>query len=310
MKCHRRVAPPMANPLLIGELTKRFADESNQVKSAAPRTTKPAQPPAAPSDVWDRAEDGPREVAGGGKARVTHSRVRRVALLLCIALNLRATTEAVAWGEGEVILGADSNSVFGDGRRQDVCKIKTNAARDLFFMLNGTIRNNPPGFVFDVEQTLLEALDRPGSLFKRVGTFVSEGRPIASMLVKYGPPDLLQYWKDGGEIFQAFVVSFVEGKPSVYEITFRLDLSTMAVAVDSPDRVAQTSRAMMIHGVHDHLDRTQVSDWITKYGRVQAVRMSIQQEIDAHPGVVGPPISILKLDKDGPHWIDKGLCGT
>lgn len=43
-------------------------------------------------------------------------------------------------------------------------------------------------------------------------------------------------------------------------------------------------------------------------GPAGAIRYLISEEEHAHPRYVGGPISILRLDRSGIHWIDRGLC--
>jgi hypothetical protein len=41
-----------------------------------------------------------------------------------------------------------------------------------------------------------------------------------------------------------------------------------------------------------------------------AIRELIGAEILAKPKDVGPPISIIALDRDGTHWLDRGSCAA
>ena len=45
-----------------------------------------------------------------------------------------------------------------------------------------------------------------------------------------------------------------------------------------------------------------------KIGIAEAIRKLINLEISAKPSFVGPPISILTIDKSGPRWIEQGAC--
>ena len=69
---------------------------------------------------------------------------------------------------------------------------------------------------------------------------------------------------------------------------------------------------MLAIGLRDHILRyqSQHPDWITM-DPIAAARMFVQMEIAAHPAIVGPPVSILQIQKDGSHtWIEKGACGS
>jgi len=62
-------------------------------------------------------------------------------------------------------------------------------------------------------------------------------------------------------------------------------------------------------GIHDH-----VAQYLAKHdpldvsNAVGIVNDLVQIEIDAHPENVGPPISILVLEKSGAHWEQQGAC--
>jgi hypothetical protein len=43
-------------------------------------------------------------------------------------------------------------------------------------------------------------------------------------------------------------------------------------------------------------------------GSPEDLRKAIEVEVRAHPDKVAPPVAILKLDRNGPHWIARGLC--
>jgi hypothetical protein len=43
-------------------------------------------------------------------------------------------------------------------------------------------------------------------------------------------------------------------------------------------------------------------------GNPEGLRKAIEVEVRAHPDKVAPPIAILELDRNGPHWIARGLC--
>lgn len=69
---------------------------------------------------------------------------------------------------------------------------------------------------------------------------------------------------------------------------------------------------MLAIGMRDHILRYQAqhADWITM-DPIAAARMFVQMEVAAHPAVVGPPVAILQIQKDGSHaWIEKGACGS
>ena len=68
---------------------------------------------------------------------------------------------------------------------------------------------------------------------------------------------------------------------------------------------------MVAIGVYDHILRyqSQHPEW-TNMDAVAAARMFVQMEIAAHPTTVGPPVSVLQIQKDGSHtWIERGSCG-
>jgi hypothetical protein len=62
-------------------------------------------------------------------------------------------------------------------------------------------------------------------------------------------------------------------------------------------------------GHHEAMDNALADNpdfW--KIGFAEAIRKLIDLEILTVPNFVGPPISILRIDKSGPHWIQRGAC--
>lgn len=45
--------------------------------------------------------------------------------------------------------------------------------------------------------------------------------------------------------------------------------------------------------------------YLQKNGHIAGVRKLIQLEIDRHPEKVGPPIAVLRIDRNGPRWIER-----
>jgi hypothetical protein len=85
------------------------------------------------------------------------------------------------------------------------------------------------------------------------------------------------------------------------------------ISVERSESTAPTyARVGYFLGLNGHIRAhvTSHPDW-AKEDYAKLARRLVEMEVEAHPDLVGPPISELQIDKDGHvHWLDKGACDS
>jgi hypothetical protein len=116
--------------------------------------------------------------------------------------------------------------------------------------------------------------------------------------------------KNGGEFSFVVFVGTEHGKPVAYARGFKVASDGSATTVSND--ITGTAASGFFAGVTDHIATylKATPNW-AHMDTVALARKLIGLEIAAHPDSVGPPVSILTVDRKGKqHWIDQGVCGV
>ncbi len=250
----------------------------------------------------------------------THGRGRR-AILVCVlcaaAVVLLAmpafTTTVVALIDKKhhrVVLAADSLFRLSyAGTTFQECKIIRQD--DCSFAMAGLLnKDNPPLHLKDLAEAACAA---PGGLRQKADAFMTIATDPVTTVADFLRANEPQFYDDvvansGGQLIMVAFAGAEKGNPSIFVRGFKIDakggLTPISYSVVAPHDLGFfagfTGNIAAYVKANPH--------WV-KMDRVAAARKFIEMEIAAHPEGVGPPVSILTIDKhDRQKWISPGLC--
>ncbi len=238
-----------------------------------------------------------------------------LAIFLSIpCITTHGTAVAVLRTPKRVIVAADSWQLL-DGRIESVCKIHSVAT--MSYVLAGTVQVAKSGFYADA--LARHAASNSTTVFDAATQFEKTAArqfTTALKLIKREAPEI--YDADVRRKPEPLQVAFfaVEARVPVFVITyFTVQDSSQALIVTPhskycPGSACPGGRGIILLGDNDAANKSSQmqSFWTGITDPVSAVRKLIQTEIDAAPSRVQAPISIVSVDAEGIHWIDKGRC--
>jgi hypothetical protein len=257
---------------------------------------------------------------GTSKTHILH--VLQVACLLLCA-EASASTIVVIWTPDQVVIAADSMLSDLDGKPiGTACKIRSEGFA--YFATAGLFEQQIRGGFYMpniVHRAYVQSSKESDHLFwflRWFNTYVSfdldSVKDAASDAVALNPnlsnAEIVVVWK--GTNGPCVYYSHTEILPTIGRRGTALPGGARGV----PSMVSEYSiptgapwRAeMIVIGFNDHIARYQVEhpEWRSA-DPVLAAREFVQMEIDNHPTVVGAPIAVLTIGRDGTEkWIDKG----
>ena len=174
-----------------------------------------------------------------------------------------------------------------------------------------------PAQGFTVASFAAEALHSNSDLASRVTHFETLLVPPLErllMALKATDPRRFQRELEGQSAVDTLFVGFEDGHPDLLLRSFIVcNGASQSIAVrirrEACSRNCSEELAYVALGQHEAIDKALAENpqyW--KIGFAEAIRKLINLEITTKPGFVGPPISILKIDKYGPRWIEQGAC--
>jgi hypothetical protein len=173
-----------------------------------------------------------------------------------------------------------------------------------------------PAQGFTVASFAAEALNSNSDLASRVTHFeMLLVHPLERLLMalKATDPRRFQRELEGQSAVDTLFVGFEDGYPAFLLRSFIVRdgaSHSITVRIRREDCARDCSEvAYVALGQHEAIDKALAENpeyW--KIGFAEAIRKLINLEISAEPNFVGPPISILTIDKSGPRWIEQGAC--
>lgn len=229
--------------------------------------------------------------------------------------SLVASTVVAARNSDEVVLAADSKLThFDDRQRVDVkCKIFSCGA--FFVGMTG------PEGVNDVvdfrPQLLLKEACRTGKTSEAMKRrFEQILRPRYTRFLaglKRVNPEFYAYGVQSQQFFVNLVmVGFENGMPFIRSVNFYSPLDGSAEFLARVETSSQIRNLELgdidyvtagVDGDIKEWARTQKSLW--RLGLVEAARFLVLHQMMAKSDIVGPPIDILRITKDGARWIQR-----
>jgi hypothetical protein len=213
-----------------------------------------------------------------------------------------------------IFIGSDSKMINGDGGETgNRCKILS--SNGVYFSIARIWGSPAQGFT--VASFAAEALNSNRDLATRVTNFekLLLG-PLERLLTALKTTDAGRFQReiDGQSVVDTLFVGFEDGYPVLLLRSFIVRNGaaqgmTLRIRREDCSRDCSEALAYVALGQHEAIDNALAENpnyW--KIGFAEAIRKLINLEISAKPNFVGPPISILTIDKDGPRWIEHGAC--
>jgi len=243
-----------------------------------------------------------------------------IVLSVCFVMRAAASTVLVFLSPQEAVIATDSlsNRVEGGGPRL-VCKIAQVSDHMLFASTGIGVAEYPP---FD-----------PYALAKISSTNSRTPREAALKYASAALGPLQRVWgvararylkiqKESGPEAkgvphpQSFVFVGLDQNGNIAAVgsDFVEDSSTPPKlrAEDLQEFTTKNSYSFVSLGVRGSVPSAEVIDaWIykDKIGAPAALKRGIEEQIGATPKLVGPPISIVRLSRDGSlQWVSRGVC--
>jgi hypothetical protein len=233
------------------------------------------------------------------------------ALLLFSVLAFGTTVVAlIDKKHHRVVLAADSlmrRTYAGTTFQQ--CKIVRQP--ECAFAMAGLLnKETPPLHLKDLAET---ACGLPGDLLEKADGFMELAKgPVTTVaqFLRVNEPKFYAHTvaASNGELVMVAFAGAQKGNPSIFVRGFRIDnqggLTPISYSVVAPNDLG------FFAGFTESIAAyVKANPHWTKMDRVSAARKFLQIEIAAHPEGVGPPLSILTIDKlDRVKWISPGLC--
>ena len=238
-------------------------------------------------------------------------------LVLCFwgAAPAQATTIVVARSANELVIGADSKvtDTLGDPVNRRACKIFQ--LDNLFIAMEGLEIDRKTGFsVREISTAALQlrpAAPAAEKISILMGYLVS-GLLVELPYLKNHEPEAYFRKIEGGQLFlRVIVAGFENGRPLVFVRSFRAlqyNPGQIGVAV-IPDDCLENCQGTVVTrylGESDAIEGLpEETPNFWRAGLSAGVRTLIETEIAARSEYVGPPIDIVRINQNGPQWIQK-----
>jgi hypothetical protein len=229
--------------------------------------------------------------------------------LLCVSFS-HATSIVVIRTPDHIIVASDSLFRTGSGQEMG-CKIKHEGV--VYFATAGIVENDHTGFnVNNIAQLAIQ---------QGFYDVKSSARLFSSMVITPFAGALEELRRKHPD----FYARHVEHRPQPLQVVFMRRSAAPAfvviyLTVESPIGVPVKVRSHSVEcpgdgcpngygarllGDTDAAQRASEVNAFWGAGEVEGVRKLVEAEIAAAPDSVGPPIDILRLDINGPHWINQ-----
>ena len=196
------------------------------------------------------------------------------------------------------------------GSRTQTCKIITKPG--CTFGMAGLFYKEYP--VFHLQELAEQACAVPGDLRHKADAFLDIAKdPSAdvALYLRQREPDFYRELtnSNGGELIMVVFAGPLAGDPSIFARGYKLDADGNLASV-SLDVSESTNGAGFFGGANG-----QIAAYLKAHPNwqdmdtVKAARQFVQMEIKAHPEWVGPPVSVVSINRlDQAKWSNPGVC--
>jgi hypothetical protein len=227
-----------------------------------------------------------------------------------------ATTVVVLKTQSEIVAGAESMGVFITGDRRishRFCKI--HQVHD-FFIASAGFFDTRAGQRLNIKEVVTRAARRSDPLAVAVSRSSSAIANALSQAVSDAREDDGLYNVLGRGSVVSFFFGFEDGKPATYEHSFSVmtqrghskEVPLIEVTRDDcgPRCVPAAGNPYLMHTRSQAMDDFRSKNLgLLRDHPVEFVRSIIFSDIAANKHRSGPPVDILRIDQNGPQWIEK-----
>ncbi len=235
---------------------------------------------------------------------------------LLSVLPATATSVVCIRSADSIVIAADSMLAVkgGDnaGKPRSECKIVQ--AGGMFFSMTGFVKD--PARPYDAVRIVSEALKRDedfaGSA-SSVAEAVKEGLRDEVAKLRAEAPELYEKFikVEKGTLLEILLAGFEEGTPKMTLLGFKQVSSPSGELAITVERVACPGSCDP-QGVNAFFlgDRRAIDNYL-KSGKAdwrspeKSAKLLVELVIDAHTPNVGPPVDVLRIDKEGARWIER-----
>lgn len=169
---------------------------------------------------------------------------------------------------------------------------------------------------FHLETLIRDACSQPGDLRYKANVFATSASSPVGTLIQYLHDSEPTYYAEEvnsakGDFIDVLFLGIQDGYLSIIAWGFRVENGVVRAISDEITDHGPKDAIMFAGGANDHIIAyaKDHKNW-EHMGYVPAARRFVQIEIQAHPKIVGPPISVFQIDWLGRGiWIDRGACG-
>ncbi len=236
-------------------------------------------------------------------------------VLLLFAVPVLATTVValIDHRHHRAVIAADSLLLFKvAGTSTQTCKII--AKPGCTFGMAGLFYKEYP--VFHLQELAEQACGMQGDLRQKADGFLEIAKDPLMSVAQYIRQNEPQFFgvltnSNGGELVMVVFAGPDPSNPAIFARGYKLDANGGIVPI-SLDVTEENNGAGFFGGANG-----QIAAYIKKHphwqdgDKVKAARHFVQLEIAAHPDWVGPPVSVVTIDRlDQQKWVNPGVCSV
>ena len=210
-----------------------------------------------------------------------------------------------------VVVAADSLLVYKLAETStQTCKII--AKPGCTFAMAGLFYKEDP--VFHLQELAEQACGLPGDLQHKADGFLDIAKDPLMSVAQYLQQNETQFYRElttsnGGELVMVVFTGPEAGSPSIFARGYRLDAGGGLTPV-AMDVTEDNNGEGFFGGANGQIAEYVKAhpDW-QNMDKVAAARKFVELEIAAHPEWVGPPVSVLTINRgDRQKWANAGVC--
>lgn len=243
--------------------------------------------------------------------------VRCLVVLVFFAGTGDGTTAIVFRSDTFILVGADSLVLLMGQNPGPASGCKIIPAGRFFVVVVGMFGQFVPGG-FNAYRLLQDIAKQETTTIAVANRFEKVAlKPFQKYLREFQKKDPKDFERacNNKSCLQVLAVDYKAGSPTYAVREFRVVLNHNVPAVEMSPHVDCPGTCTLpmsfdIMGENGEATPLSVSPNFWLRSAASGIDQLIQVEIHAHPGHVGGPISILALDKSGPHWVPgyQGVC--
>jgi hypothetical protein len=243
----------------------------------------------------------------------THGACAIVVLTLAVPVLATTVVALIDQRHHRVVVAADSLLLYKvAGTSTQTCKII--AKPGCTFGMAGLFYKEYP--VFHLQELAEQACEVPGGLRQKADAFLDVAKnPVmdVAQYLRQNEPDFYGELtnSNGGELIMVVFAGPEAGSPTVFARGYKLDANGGLVPV-SLDVSEDNNGAGFFGGANQQIAAYLKShpNW-QQMDTVKAARQFVQMEIKARPDWVGPPVSVVSINRlDQQKWTNPGVCAA